>query len=54
MNRHMLLAIALIALLLSGCALAGVRGSGDIVTETREVSDFDRVSLSGSGEVIIT
>lgn len=54
MNRHMLFAIALIALLLSGCTLTGVRGSGNIVTESRLVSDFDRVSLSGSGHVVIT
>ncbi len=31
-----------------------VRGSGDIVTEDVPVSDFDRVSLSGIGDVIIT
>jgi hypothetical protein len=54
MNRHMLLTMALTALLVSGCALAGVRGSGNVITETRQVSDFDRVSLSGSGHVAIT
>jgi len=31
-----------------------VRGSGDLVTESREVSNFDRVDLSGAGEVRIT
>ena len=54
MKRHMILAMALIALLLGGCTLTGVQGSGNIVTETREVSDFDRVSLSGSGHVVVT
>ena len=54
MKRHMILAVALTALLLSGCTLAGVRGSGDLVTESRQVSDFDRVALSGSGQVVIT
>jgi hypothetical protein len=37
--------------LLSVCQL--VTGSGDRVTETREVSNFDRVILEGSGEVVI-
>jgi hypothetical protein len=43
-----------IALLLCACSLIGVRGSGKLVTEPREVKDFNRVSLSGSGEVILT
>ncbi len=30
-----------------------VRGSGNLVTEEREVSDFDRVELNGAGELII-
>lgn len=37
--------------LLSVCQL--VTGSGDNVTETREVSNFDRINLEGSGEVVI-
>jgi hypothetical protein len=44
-----------VALLLVGCSsLIGVRGSGEVVTEIREVSDFDGVDLSGSGHVTIT
>lgn len=31
-----------------------VRGSGDLITETRQVSNFDRIVLSGSGDVIVT
>jgi hypothetical protein len=31
-----------------------IRGSGNVVTEDRPVSDFNRVSLTGVGEVIIT
>jgi hypothetical protein len=31
-----------------------VRGSGDIVTEERDVSDFHRVNLSGIGDLIIS
>jgi hypothetical protein len=31
-----------------------LQGSGDVVTEERPVSDFDRVSLAGIGDVFIT
>ena len=31
-----------------------IKGSGNVVTEERDVSGFDRVALSGFGEVIIT
>jgi hypothetical protein len=43
-----------IALLLCACGFRAVQGSGRLVTESREVRDFNRVSLSGSGEAIIT
>lgn len=48
----LLLQIAAI-LTLAACAGRVVEGSGDLVTETRQVSDFDSISLSGSGEVIV-
>jgi hypothetical protein len=62
------LVLILGALLISGCDAAlevGVdvseaagrdvlRGSGHVVTEERTVADFDRVSLTGAGDVIIT
>lgn len=41
----------LTALLLAGCSL--VRGSGVVITETREVSNFDRVQLESIGELTI-
>ncbi|GAP07042.1 MAG TPA: DUF2807 domain-containing protein [Anaerolinea thermolimosa] len=31
-----------------------IRGSGNVVTETREVSGFNKVLLSGTGELIVT
>jgi hypothetical protein len=31
-----------------------IRGSGKVTTEKRDVSDFDEVSLSGSGNLVIT
>jgi hypothetical protein len=52
-------------LIVSGCGAIGeidvdidaretIRGSGDLVTEEREVSGFDRLSLVGAGDVMIT
>jgi hypothetical protein len=46
--------LAIVILLLSACGFRIIRGSGKLVTESRSVRDFDRVSLSGSGEVVIT
>ncbi|UCC64765.1 MAG: DUF2807 domain-containing protein, partial [Anaerolineae bacterium] len=49
-KRTILIAIAL---LLCACSFRAVRGSGRMATESREVGDFDRVSLTSSGEVIL-
>ncbi len=38
---------------LVGCAMS-VRGSGNVATEERQVSSFDRISLDGFGELILT
>ncbi|MDJ0756456.1 MAG: head GIN domain-containing protein [Ardenticatenaceae bacterium] len=47
--------LVIIFLLVTGCTFGDViRGSGNLVTESREVSDFNAVHLSGMGEVIIT
>ena len=54
MNRRILFSVALVALLLSACISTATRGSGRVVSESREVSGFDQVSLSGSGELTIT
>ncbi len=43
-----------IFLIATACNTRFIRGSGDVVSETREVSGFDGISLSGSGEVIVT
>lgn len=54
MNDRIWLNIFLVVVavfLLSACQM--VRGSGDMVTETREISNFDNVALRGSGEVVI-
>ena len=53
-RTKVLLLLAIVISLLSACGFRIIRGSGKLVTESRSVSNFDRVSLSGSGEVIIT
>jgi hypothetical protein len=46
-------AIFLLALLLSACGFNVVHGSGNITTESRDVSDFTEVDFSGFGEMTI-
>jgi hypothetical protein len=56
MNTKLLkvaLGFVLVMLLISACGLAPVFGSGKVVTETRQVSGFDKVSVSGGGELVI-
>jgi hypothetical protein len=52
MKKLFYLPLIILALALSACSV--VRGSGDVITETRQVSGFDKVLLAGSGEVILT
>lgn len=47
-----LLVLCILALSLSACKI--VRGSGEVITVEREVSDFDRVALSGIGTLYIS
>ena len=46
-----LAALAVAVLFLNGCRLAGVKGNGDIKTETRPISDFTTLIASGAYEV---
>lgn len=46
--------LSLVALVLSACGIAMVKGSGNVVTEERSAKDFDKINLSGSGEIILT
>ena len=40
---------------LNGCSGVGtIRGSGNVISEGREVSDFDRIHLDGIGQIFIT
>ncbi len=52
MKRTIFFTMMFATLLLTACL--GGRGSGDLITEEREVSDFDRVELAGEGELTIT
>ena len=50
------LTMALLIVTATGCesdSEDAVRGSGDIVTEVREVSGFSEVHLEGSGDVVV-
>jgi hypothetical protein len=56
-TRRVVALLAIAAFLLSACRLGAakiIRGSGDLITESGDVSDFDRVSLTCSGDVVIT
>jgi hypothetical protein len=45
--------LLMLVLAVAGCGVLGERGSGNLATETRDVSDFDQVDLSGSATVLI-
>jgi hypothetical protein len=49
------LVIALLAMLSTGCIaeVIGIEGSGNVITENRDVSGFDEIVLSGSGRVVV-
>jgi hypothetical protein len=55
-KKSLLLVLLLFVVLLSvsACDATLTRGSGAYITEAREVSNFDSIDLSGSGEVIVT
>ena len=55
-KRGLLLVVIMLAAVIvtTACNANIVNGSGDLITETREVSDFNGINLSGSGEVIVT
>jgi len=55
-KKRLLLVLLLLAAILTvtACNARIIKGSGDLITETRQVSNFDRITLSGLGEVIVT
>ena len=57
MNRRYLKIMTLLIVglfLITACGANYIKGSGNVVTEEREVGGFDRIEMSGYGEVIIT
>jgi Putative auto-transporter adhesin, head GIN domain len=51
MRLRFALALLAVVLLVSACSIT--KGSGQVVTETREVSGFTKVELSGSAELTV-
>jgi hypothetical protein len=51
MRLRVALGLLTVALLIAACSVT--RGSGQVATESREVSGFSKVELSGSGELTI-
>jgi len=55
-NKRIFVVLLMLVVILAvtACNANIVKGSGDLITETRAVSNFDSIDLSGSGEVIVT
>jgi hypothetical protein len=47
------LVLMLLAALVASSCILGVEGSGNVITESREVSDFSEIVLGGSGRVMV-
>lgn len=54
MRIKLLLLVFICVLLISGCSFQVTQGSGNIISENREISSFDRIYLSGIGEMLIS
>ncbi len=55
MKQRIIFISSLMVFLLVACgACANIRGSGNVTTKARPVSNFDRVSLSGSAKLILS
>ena len=53
MKIRYLLVAAIAVIFIAGCNFRGIRGSGDIKSETREIDEFDEVNVGGAFEVNI-
>ena len=53
-TKRLFLTLLFVAAILTACSTRIIRGSGNLITENRQVSNFDRIDLSGVGDVIIT
>lgn len=52
-NFHMVLLLTGALITIIACSVITL-GSGDVIIETRQVSNFDRIALKGQGVVIVT
>lgn len=53
-KRYLVGLLFLVEILILAACNPIIKGSGDVISETRQVSGFDRITLSGSGDVIVT
>ena len=53
-KQFSIFALILVGLSLTACQFTVIRGTGNLVTEQREVSGFDKVRLDGAGRLFIT
>jgi len=53
MKRNLILLI-LISLSVISCKITGIKGNGDLITDTRKVDEFERIDVSGNFDVNIT
>jgi hypothetical protein len=52
MNRIRIAAFLAVCVLVAGCwSTKHIKGSGNVVTETRPVAEFDSIALNGSGQL---
>jgi hypothetical protein len=52
-RARVILAVLLPAILCASCIRPGVEGSGNVITESREVGDFNEIVLGGTGRVVV-
>lgn len=45
---------AILSVTACNAGVSAISGSGNVITEDRQVTNFDRIALEGSGEVIVT
>lgn len=54
MNKRFYLPLLTVILLLSGCVLSTLQGSGNVVSETRAVADFEQVEVCCGMKLVLT
>ncbi len=52
-TRSSLVAVLMAALVCASCVRLGVEGSGNVISESREVSGFNEIVLGGTGRVVV-